>query len=135
MIELFKISENDFKFLYEILQERESEQSITHTKNPSYDDHVSFIKSKPYSNWYIIFQNKERIGTVYISTEDEVGIFIKKKFQRKGIGKESLNKLIEKNPRKKLYANVNPHNLKSIQFFENFGFKLVQQTYELSGHS
>ena len=90
MIELLNICENDFKFLYEMLEERELIQNITHKKIPSYNEHVNFIKSNPYSNWYIIFENNKKIGTVYLSKENEVGVFIIKKNQRNGIGKESL---------------------------------------------
>ena len=116
MIELLNICENDFKFLYEMLEERELIQNITHKKIPSYNEHVNFIKSNPYSNWYIIFENNKKIGTVYLSKENEVGVFIIKKNQRNGIGKESLKKLIKKNPRKKFFANVNPKNYNSIKF-------------------
>ena len=134
MIELLNICENDFKFLYEMLEERELIQNITHKKIPSYNEHVNFIKSNPYSNWYIIFENNKKIGTVYLSKENEVGVFIIKKNQRNGIGKESLKKLIKKNPRKKFFANVNPKNYNSIKFFENFGFKLTQKTYEMNSY-
>jgi RimJ/RimL family protein N-acetyltransferase len=134
MVELVKISEDDFGLLYSILKERKPEESITHTIIPSYEEHVDFIKSKPYSSWYIILQDNDKIGTVYLSQEDEVGIFIKKEYQKKGIGKKALKLLIKKNPRKKFYANVNPENSKSIQFFEDFGFKLIQKTYELSSN-
>ena len=134
MIKLIEISEDDFELLYNILREREPEESITHTAIPSYEEHVNFIKSKPYSIWYIILQNNEKVGTVYLSQEDEVGIFIKKEYQKQGIGKIALELLIKTNPRKKFYANVNPKNSKSIQFFEDFGFKLIQNTYELSNN-
>ena len=35
MIELLNITENDFKFLYKILEERESVQNISHKKIPT----------------------------------------------------------------------------------------------------
>jgi RimJ/RimL family protein N-acetyltransferase len=134
MIELLNITENDFKFLYKILEERESVQNISHKKIPTYNEHINFIKSNPYSNWYIIFQNNKKIGTVYLSKQDEVGVFIKKEFQKNGIGKKSLKKLIKKNSRKKFFANVNPKNYNSIKFFENFGFKLIQETHEMNSY-
>jgi RimJ/RimL family protein N-acetyltransferase len=40
--------------------------------------------------------------------------------------------MVDKNPRKRYLANVNPKNLKSIRFFENNGFKKIQHTFELS---
>ena len=90
------------------------------------------MKSKPYFIWYIINKNDKKIGTIYLSKQDEIGIFIKKEFQNEGIGIKALELLIKKNPRKKFFANVNPKNFKSVQFLENFGFKLIHNTYELN---
>lgn len=129
---IVEVSKDDYQFLYEMLCERDPVENITHARIPDYDEHVRFVDSNPYSKWYIVYLDDEKIGTVYLSKQDEVGIFLKKKYQSKGIGKSALDLLIEKNPRNKYYANVNPKNSKSIQFFENFGFKLMQNTYELS---
>ena len=56
----------------------------------------------------------------------------KKSYQNKQIGNIALRKLIQKNPKKRYLANVNPKNKKSIRFFKNNGFKLIQYTFELS---
>ena len=40
--------------------------------------------------------------------------------------------MIQKNPKKRYLANVNPQNKKSMRFFKNNGFKLIQYTFELS---
>jgi RimJ/RimL family protein N-acetyltransferase len=132
MIKLTEISNKDIDLLYEILKKRKPEESITHIENTTYDEHVKFVKSKPYFIWYIINKNDKKIGTIYLSKQDEIGIFIKKEFQNEGIGIKALELLIKKNPRKKFFANVNPKNFKSVQFFENFGFKLIHNTYELN---
>ena len=58
-------------------------------------------------------------------------IFLNKKIQGKGIGFKALKLLIDKNPRKRYLANVNPKNKKSSYFFKNNGFNLIQHTYEL----
>ena len=130
MIELKEVVEEDFEFLYNILRERNPEESIEHEKTPSYEEHIQFVKSKPYSCWYVIEYMKEKIGTVYLSKEDEVGIFLKREFQKKGIGKKALELLIKNNPRERIFANVNPKNSKSVRFFAEYGFKLIQNTYE-----
>ena len=39
--------------------------------------------------------------------------------------------IIEKNPKKRYLANVNPKNKKSVKFFTQNKFKLIQHTYEL----
>ncbi len=71
-------------------------------------------------------------GSIYLTSENEIGIFIKKSFQKKRIGDIVLRKLIQKHPKKRYTANVNPTNKKSIRFFERNGFKLIQQTFELN---
>ena len=99
---------------------------------PTYSQHTKFIKSKPYSKWYIILKSKQKIGSIYLSKNDEIGIFLSKKFQGKNVGNFALNELMKKNPRKRFLANVNPKNKKSIQFFKNNKFKLIQHTFELN---
>ena len=49
---------------------------------------------------------------------------------KKNIGKFALSELMKRNPRKKYLANVSPKNKKSLHFFENNGFKLIQYTFE-----
>ena len=98
---------------------------------PSYDEHIKFIKSKPYTRWYIILKSKERVGSIYLSKNDEIGIFLSKEYQKKNIGNTALVELIRKNPRKRYLANVNPKNKKSSTFFKKNNFKLIQHTYEM----
>ena len=54
-----------------------------------------------------------------LSKNNEIGIFLSKKYQGKNIGNEALAELIRKNPRKRYLANVNPKNKKSSKFFKN----------------
>ena len=96
--------------------------------------YTKFIKSKPYSKWYIILKSKQKIGSIYLSKNDEIGIFLSKKFQGKNVGNFALNELMKKNPRKRFLANVNPKNKKSIAFFKNNNFKLIQYTFEKAKH-
>ena len=126
------VTNSDGKFLFDLLKERDSRVNISHKKMPTYAEHIKFIKSKPYSKWYIIFKSKQKIGSIYLSKNDEIGIFISKKFQGENIGNYTLSELIKKNPRKRFLANVNPKNKKSISFFKNNGFKLIQYTFEKS---
>ena len=46
---------------------------------PTYAQHIKFIESKPYSKWYIINFN-QKIGSAYLSKQNEVGIFITEKY-------------------------------------------------------
>ena len=132
LISLRTVRDSDGEFLFELLKERDPRANISHKKMPSYDEHIKFIKSKPYTRWYIILKSKERVGSIYLSKNDEIGIFLSKEYQKKNIGNTTLVELIRKNPRKRYLANVNPKNKKSSIFFKNNNFKLIQYTFELS---
>jgi len=125
---------DDAKFLFELLKERDSRTNISHKKMPTYTSHVKFIESKPYKKWYIItrYEHKceEKIGTIYLSKNDEIGIFVSKEFQAKNIGKLALSELMKRNPQQRYLANVSPKNKKSLKFFKDNGFKLIQYTFE-----
>ena len=131
-IKLKLVSKSDYRFLYDLLMERNPRANISHKKMPVYNKHVSFVSAKPYSKWYVIFYGVNKAGSIYLTSQNEIGIFIKKSFQNKQIGNIALRKLIQKNPKKRYLANVNPKNKKSIHFFKNSGFKLIQYTFELS---
>ena len=131
MIILRKVSEKDNKFLYNLLKERDSNVNISHKKMPEYSEHVKFIASKPYSQWFIIEYNNKKSGSIYLSKNNEIGIFVKKSFRGNKIGENAMRLLIEKYPKSRYLANVNPKNKKSIKFFKKFKFKLIQHTFEL----
>ena len=125
------VNDSDFRFLFNLLKQRDSKSNISHKKMPTYSEHVKFVKSKPYSKWYIIQKSKIKIGSIYLSKNDEIGIFINKKFHREGLATKALELLMNKNPRSRYLANVNPKNLRSSKFFKKNNFKLIQHTYEL----
>jgi RimJ/RimL family protein N-acetyltransferase len=127
---LKETQKSDCLFLYELLSERKSYENISHKKNPTYAKHVKFVMSKPYTKWYIIYHGKEKIGSIYLSKNDEIGIFVSKEFQGKNIRKLALSELMKRNPRQRYLANVNPKNKKSLKFFKDNGFELVQYTFE-----
>ena len=82
-IKLIQISSKYYKFLYNLLSERKQFESISHKKLPSYTDHVKFIKSKPYSKWLLIQYNEKMVGSVYLSKNNEIAIWIKKNIKKK----------------------------------------------------
>ena len=102
---------------------------------PTFEQHVKFVLSKPYSKWYVIVKSGKSVGSAYLTKIDEIGIFIKKDLQDEGIGNTALKLLITKNPRNRYLANVSPKNKKSIRFFKNNGFKLIQHTYAFENTS
>ena len=131
-LKLKEIDEKDIQFLYNLLEERKPISYISHKKMPTYEEHVNFVKSSPYSKWYIIEVDGERAGSIYLTKQNEIGIFLNEGLQEKGIGSNALNVLIGKNPDLRYLANINPENKKSIKFFKKLGFTLIQYTYELN---
>ena len=127
-----EVDEKDVQFLYNLLEERKPVTYISHKKMPTYEEHVNFVKSSPYSKWYIIEVDEERAGSIYLTKQNEIGIFLNEGLQEKGIGSNALNLLIGKNPDLRYLANINPENKKSIKFFKKLGFTLIQYTYELN---
>lgn len=132
VIKLKEVTGSDFRFLYQLLAEREPITNISHRRMPTYKEHTQFVKSKPYTKWYIIYFKNNKSGSIYLSKQNEIGIFLKKKMQGRGIGSMAMIKLMKKNPRGRFLANVNPKNKKSAEFFKKNGFTLIQHTYELT---
>jgi len=117
----------DAPFLYDMLKQRTPEMSISF-KMPTWEEHLEFIASKPYSNWYIINDNE---GTIYLTNKDEIGIFINNGHKRKGLATEAINKLMKMFPYLSFYANINPDNKRSESFFKSIGFNKIQHTWKL----
>lgn len=130
-IELRIVRPVDYKFLYELLSKRDPKVNISHKKMPSYQKHVKFVRSKPYSVWYIVYYNDNRIGSAYLSKQNEIGINMTKEFFNDELRKHIMNLIMKKNPRQRFLGNVSPKNKKGIRFLENNDFKLVQYTFEL----
>ncbi len=63
---------------------------------PSYEEHVKFILSNPYKIWYIIYLGNTKSGSIYLSKQNEIGLFILSKHQGKNIGKQALQLLMKK---------------------------------------
>ena len=130
-IKFKKITILDADFLYTLLEERSSIVNISHKKMPTFLQHKKFIKSNPYSCWYMVFLENTKIGTLYLTNLNEIGLHIKKEFKNLKIEIMILKKLFYKHPRNRYLVNLNPKNEIAIKFFKKRGFKLMQHTYEL----
>lgn len=130
-INLHLISEKDHRFLYQILKERKSTTNISHKKMPTFNEHVNFVSSKPYLKWYIIFNHNKKIGSIYISKQNEIGLHFKNLEWKEKFAEIAIILLMEKNQKERYLVNINPKNKKMLNFYKNKGFKLIQYTYEL----
>ena len=81
-IKLKNVKKKDCLFLYQLLKERNLNVNIFHKKISSYSQHVSFVMSKPYSIWCIIYNDKQKVGSINLTKQNEVSIFVKKEFQK-----------------------------------------------------
>ena len=131
-IKLKLVTKNDALFLYDLLKTRDPLASISHKKMPSYDEHVNFILSNPYTVWYIIEYEGENTGCIYLSKQDEIGISLFDKLLYDKIGKNIIKFLMKNNPRKRYLAKISPRNKKLQNFFVNNGFTGLEYTYEIT---
>lgn len=130
------IKQADVAFLYEVLKDRPAEANISHREMPSLEQHKQFVHRKPYECWYIIQaqsddgRTTEQIGSIYISKQRELGIFLLRAHWGKGYAMRALT-LLRRNHPGKLLANVAPGNERSHAFFKAANGRLIQYTYEL----
>ena len=129
-IKLNQVTKNDTLFLYDLLKNKDPNANISHKKMPSYDEHVEFVMSKPYTNWYIIECDKKNVGTIYLSKQDEIGISINNDYEYDQIVKTALKLLMKLNPRKRYLARVSPNDVRSQEFLLKNGFTGLENIYE-----
>jgi RimJ/RimL family protein N-acetyltransferase len=115
--------------LYDLLKEREPHQNISHKALPSFKEHKTFVRSRPYACWRIIENDDgDHVGSVYLTRQHEIGIFIFKAHQGKGYGKQALEQMMKLAPRSYYLANVSIRNATSMNFFVKEGFEMLQVT-------
>ena len=126
------VTKNDLRFLFNLLKQRKQYENISHKNFPTYKEHVKFFDSKPYSRWYIIIQNFDKIGSVYLSRLDEIGIHVKDEIKIDEIFRDVIKEVIKRNPRKRYLVNLNPKNHRLVKNLKENNFELIQHTYELT---
>lgn len=135
-----KVAAGAIDFLFLLLQERPSVANISHREMPSIEQHRQFVHRRPYWRWYLVENAEERVGSVYISHQNEIGIAIAQAHQRKGYARAALEELLRTHQpldpvpsarRGAFVAHVAPGNDASHALFEGLGGKLIQVTYEL----
>lgn len=119
-------SNEDNLFIYNLVKKfLKSDLSVTFLSLPPIDE---FFKIK--IKRYIISNGKESLGFVQILENNEVGYFLEKKFQNKGIGTECVELLMKLNPRKRFFATINNKNESSKKLIKTLGFKPKATIYE-----
>ena len=130
-VKLKQVTKNDILFLYKLLKNKDPSTNISHKKMPSYDEHIEFVMSKPYTNWYIIECDKKNVGSIYLSKQDEIGISIDNDYEYDKIVRPALKLLVKLNPRKRYLVNVSPDDIRSQEFLLKNGFTGLEYVYEM----
>ncbi len=124
--------------LYELLKQRGSEHSISHQTLPSFSEHMAFVKSNPYRYWYIVEVDGAKGGSVYITENNEIGLFLLPDFVQ--YQTDVLGLLVAthsplpavKSKRVAAFSvNANPSNATLISSILAAGGRHVQSTYLL----
>lgn len=131
MIKLKAITPFDTVFLFELLQKRELFENISHKTMPTFKKHEKFVRSKPYFKWYIIYENTKKIGSVYLTNQNEIGIHFLKLKDYEHFFLQSLKNIMKKHPRRRFLININPKNKKIKKILEKNSYNLIQFTYEI----
>lgn len=134
-LELKPVRKSDVDFLYELLAERSSAENISHKVMPSYQQHSKFVMSKPYKKWYIVYYKKQKIGSLYLTNINEIGIHFKNMSVPEFLITKSIELLIQKNPKKRFLINISPKNKKLLKIIKNKKYQLIQYTYELQPYN
>lgn len=48
--------------------------NISHVEIPSKKEHSLFVENNPYIMWYLLYQNNNLLGSVYLQDDNSVGI-------------------------------------------------------------
>lgn len=121
------MNQNDYPFLYELLKEKTPEQNISHSEMPTYEEHCRFNDKHLGAEEYVIWEDGERAGRVYLTSRDEIGVHITHKFRGRGLASKAIDFFLRDKP---ILANINPLNTPSINLFTKKGFTLIQHTYK-----
>jgi len=122
--------------LFELLKKRR--HNISHSSNPTKIEHNKFVTNNPYRAWYLIENNNQYIGSVYILKNNCIGIdilndryeilstvldFIFRRFK-------PLKEIKSERPRN-FFINISPNNRKMKSQLDKIGARKIQVTYAL----
>ncbi len=122
--------------LYALLNARI--HKISHFDLPTFEQHKQFFLSHPYRAWYLISQNNEFIGSIYLLKSNNIGVFAVSNYHQCVL--EAIKQLLRKykplpairSVRAPTFSvNVAPTDELLICVLNELGGELSQQTYTL----
>ena len=138
VIEPVDKSKNHKKLLFELFKKRNKETRISSSSRLSFQVHEKFVETNPYRYWFLVKKDSNFIGSVYVTYENFIGIFLVDKHIDK---LESVIRII-KNQCKPLQAipsvrnmgfsiNVSIENKILADELQKMGANLIQKTYAI----
>jgi len=111
-----EVNDQDVKVLLKLLEKRD--YSISHLNLPSKNEHLLFVKSKPYRYWAIVIEDNLPVGTVYIQSNNSIGLNL---LQQK---KQLVHKILRHiktsfNPLKEVKSKAPPYFYVNISYANN----------------
>lgn len=131
LVSVYRLSKVAPELLYRLLAERAPHMNISHRGMPTWKEHLRFIAKRPYSAWYLVKHEQDYVGAIYLTELGEIGVGILRERQGEDIELRAVKALMQKNPRRRFLANINPANRAWVRMFRGLDFKLIQHTYEL----
>ena len=122
--------------LYKLLKMRSHNHNISNVNFPTYEEHELFVFSNPYRVWYLIEYGRNCVGSLYLLKSNDVGIFLLP--QHLHYFAPAIKYLLSKykplplikSVRAPFFSiNISPDNKDLKRAIENFGGKIMQQTY------
>ena len=130
------VEETDANILFELLGKRQ--HSISHKVMPSKSEHLAFIKSNPYRYWFLVFEDDQLVGAIYIQKDNSIGLnllFPHKKLVRKILGYLKRNFDPEPEVKSKVpdyfYLNVSYGNEDLKEILDELGVDPIQLSYKV----
>lgn len=130
LVSVYKVKEA-CNILYRLLESRPPNVNISHREMPTPAKHRRFFNSCPYPYWCLIEDDRgEWIGSIYLTDKSELGIFFFPEVGHAMYGPPAIKSFMERYPREKFVANINPANAAYAEMYRDLGFTLIQHTYE-----
>ena len=111
-----EVNGQDAKVLLKLLENRD--YSISYLNLPSKNDHLLFVKSKPYRYWAIVLEDNLPVGTVYIQSNNSIGLNLLQ--QKKPLMHKILRHIKTSfNPLKEVKSKTPPYFYVNISYANN----------------
>ena len=127
---LREMTNNDQNFMYELINKYlKMDLSVTVLTIKSINEYFQVYNSNDLKTYIIIIDN-ERAGFVHITKDGEIGYYITKKFEGKGIATNAVKDMLKLEHVKKCFATVNIKNIRSNNLVKGLGFSQKGIIYE-----